>query len=110
MRVIWYIPQPLPNYIESQADCVIFSDGYSASLGFTCKICSNGTGEFVVAIVFASALFLAVILAVLYLLSTELERGTERVCAERLMRYIPMQSVKVVIVTWQIVAQVRWDG
>ena len=62
------------------------------------------------AIVFALALFLAVILVVSYLLSTELERRTERVCVERLMRYIPMQSVKVVIVKWQIVTQVRWDG
>ena len=94
MRVIWYIPQPLPNCVDNQVDGVICSDGYSASLGFTCKRCSNNTDGLVVAIVFALALFLAVILAVSYLLSTELERGTERVCVERLMRYSPMQSVK----------------
>ena len=64
-----------------------------------------------VAIVFVLVLLVAVILAVSYLLSTELNRGTQRrACVERLMRYIPTQSVKVVIVTWQIVIQVRWSG
>ena len=62
-------------------------------------------------IVFALALLVGVILAVSYLLSTELDRGIRRrASVERLMRYIPMQSVKVVIVTWQIVIQVRWSG
>ncbi|CAN0425302.1 unnamed protein product, partial [Ascophyllum nodosum] len=57
-------------------------------------------------IVFVLALLVAVILAVSYLLSTELDRGIQRrACIERLMRYIPMHSVKVVIVTWQIVIQ-----
>ena len=62
-------------------------------------------------IVFALALLVGVILAVSYLLSTELDRGIQRrASVERLIRYIPMQSVKVVIVTWQIVIQVRWSG
>ena len=63
------------------------------------------------AMVFVLSLLVAVILAVSYLLSTELDRGTQRrACVERLLRYISMQSVKVVIVTWQIVIQVRWSG
>ena len=63
------------------------------------------------AIVFALALLVAVILAASYLLSAELDRGTQRrACVERLVRYIPIQSVKVVIVTWQIVIEVRWSG
>ena len=63
------------------------------------------------AIVFVLALLIAVILAVSYLFSTELDRGTQRKAGvERLMQYIPMQSVKVAIVTWQIVIQVRWNG
>ena len=62
-------------------------------------------------IVFALALLVGVILAVSYLLSTELDRGIQRrAYVERLMRCIPMQSVKVVVVTWQIVIQVRWSG
>ena len=62
-------------------------------------------------IVFALALLVGVVLAASYLLSTELDRGIQRrASVERLMRYIPMQSVKVVIVTWQIVIQVRWSG
>ena len=99
------------NCAINQADCAICSDGFSGGFGFICKRCSNSIGGIVVAIVFVLALLVAVILAVSYLLSTELERGIQgRACVERLMRYIPMQSVKVVIVTWQIVIQVRWSG
>ena len=99
------------NCAVNQADCAICSDGFSGSLGFICKRCSKSIGGIVVAIVFVLAHLVAVILAVSYLLSTELDRGTQtRACVERLMRYIPMQSVKVVIVTWQIVIQVRWSG
>ena len=95
----------------NQADCAICSDGFSGSFRFICKRCSNSIGGIIVAIVFVLALLIAVMLAVSYLLSTELDRGTQRrACVERLMRYIPMQSVKVVIVTWQIVIQVRWSG
>ena len=99
------------NCAINQADCAICSDGFSGSFGFICKRCSNSIGGVVVAIVFVLAFLVAVILAVSDLLSTELDRGTQRrACVERLMRYIPMQSVKVVIVTWQIVIQVRWSG
>ena len=99
------------NYAVNRADCAICSDGFSASLGFICKTCFNSTGGIVVAIVFVLALLVGVILAVSYLLSTELDRETKiRACVERLMRCIPMQSVKVIIVTWQIVIQVRWSG
>ena len=58
-------------------------------------------------VLIALALLVAVILAVSYLLSTELERGTKRACVKQLMRYIPVQSIKIVIVAWQIVVQVR---
>ena len=63
-------------------------------------MCSDSTSGIVFAIVFTLALFLAVgLLMVSYLLSTDLERGTRRARrVERLMRYIPVQSIKVVIV------------
>ncbi|CAN0240478.1 unnamed protein product [Ascophyllum nodosum] len=31
----------------------------------------------------------------------------KRACVKQLMRYIPVQSIKIVIVAWQIVVQVR---
>ena len=61
-----------------QADCAICKDGYSRSLKFACNMCSDSTSGIASAIVFALALFLEVLLAVSYLLSTELERGTKR--------------------------------
>ena len=73
-------------------------------------MCFDSTSGIVFAIVFALALFLAILLAVSYLLSTELEPGTKRASVVRLMRYIPIQSIKVVIVACQIVIQVRWSN
>ena len=100
--------QPLlPNCVVEQADCAICSDGYSASLGFTCNRCSNNIGSIVVTIVLALALLASVILAVSYLLSRKLENENNRSCVEHLMRHIPVQSAKIVIVAWQIVIQVR---
>ena len=45
-----------------------------------------------------------------YMLSTYLEHGMATTLVERLMRYVPVQSIKIVIVAWQIVPQVRSGG
>ena len=95
-----------PNRVF-QADCAICSDGYSANLGFSCKKCSNSIGGIVVAIVFTLVVAVAVIPIVSYLLSPELGPGTKRACIGRLVGYIPLNSIKIVIVAWQIVTQVR---
>ena len=95
-----------PNRVD-QADCAICSDGYSASLGFTCNICSNSPGGIALAVIFALVSLVAMISMATYLLSAELERGAAKAFVERLLRRIPVQSVKVVIIAWQIVTQVR---
>ena len=61
-------------------------------------------------ILIALMLLVAAILATSHLLSTELELGTKRTCVHRLVQCIPLQSVKVVIVAWQIVVQVRYNN
>ena len=58
-------------------------------------------------IVFLLAMIVAMILIVIYLLSAELEQGPTKACTKGLVRCIPIQSIKVVIVVWQIVTQVR---
>ncbi|CAN0377394.1 unnamed protein product, partial [Ascophyllum nodosum] len=85
--------------------CAICSKGYSPNLGFTCNKCPNSIGGIVVGVLIALVLLVAVILAISYLLSTEMERGTKRTGVHRLVQNIPLQSVKVVIVAWQIVIQ-----
>lgn len=52
-----------------------------------------------------AAIFVAVVV-VLYVVSGEVGDKGDRFVA-RLKRYIPLQSVKIVIVAWQILTQVR---
>ena len=59
------------------------------------------------AIVLALVLVAAMITAVSYLLSPELGHGTNGACIGQLVGYLPLYSIKVVIVVWQIVTQVR---
>ena len=77
-------------------------------MGFTCNRCFNTTGGLILIIVFAFAVLVATIFVALYLLSEELDHGsgTKMKCFELLTRCIPVQSIKVVIVVWQIVTQV----
>ena len=59
------------------------------------------------AIVFLLTMVVAMVSIVTYLLSAELEEGARKACIKGLVRCIPVQSIKVVIVVWQTVTQVR---
>ena len=88
-------------------DCSVCSDGYSAQLSFVCSKCpENNAAGIVVAVALAiGALFVAVAV-VSYVMSGEAGLGAGQGLVERLARYIPLQSVKIVIVAWQILTQV----
>lgn len=59
-----------------------------------------------VVVVFALTVLLAAAVIATHTTSDQLEGGG-RGRIERLTRYIPLQSIKIVIVAWQIVTQVR---
>ena len=88
-------------------DCSVCSDGYSEKLGFTCSKCSkdSAVGIVVAAILSIAALFAAVCV-VWYLISGEAGLSAGQGVIGFLTRYIPLQSVKIVIVAWQILTQV----
>lgn len=54
----------------------------------------------------AAIALLAMVFLVSYLVSGKLE-GTRRGVVNRIRHYIPFQSIKIVIVSWQILTQVR---
>lgn len=88
-------------------DCSICSEGYTEQLSFRCGKCpENSAGGIAVAVVLAVVVLLVAAAAVSYLMSGEAGVSRERGVIERLTQYIPLQSVKIVIVAWQILTQV----
>lgn len=87
-------------------DCAVCSDGYSAQFGFICRECSDSAGGIVLAVALAVVGIFAAVVVVSYVTSGERD-GSGQGVVERVARYIPLQSVKIVVVAWQIVTQVR---
>ena len=87
-------------------DCSICSDGYAASFGFTCGKCSDKAGGITLTVVLVVFVLIGVAAMASYTTSSELENG-DRGILERLARFIPLQSLKIVIVALQIVTQVN---
>ena len=82
------------------------SKTYAASLGFSCNKCSdNAAGGIALAVAMAAVFLLAFVAFLSYMLSGEME-GVDQGIAARVTRFIPVQSVKIVIVVWQILTQV----
>ena len=89
----------------SGTDCAICSKGYTAQIGLKCSKCSGSTGGIVLAAVLAVAALLVAAVVVSYVTSGE-RRVKGQGMVERVGRYVPLQSLKIVIVAWQILTQV----
>eukprot|EP00903_Cladosiphon_okamuranus_P006392 g6257.t1 len=85
--------------------CSVCSDGYSAQLGFTCSKCSNSGGGIAAIAAFSVMTVVVGAAAILYVTSVEVGCRRRRGSIGRLFRNIPLQSVKIVIVVWQILTQ-----
>lgn len=82
-------------------DCSICSGGHTEQLGFACTKCSEDkAGGIAVAVIVAILALLAAVAGVSYVMSGDADVGAERGFVERVARYIPPQSVKIVIVAW----------
>jgi len=78
-----------------------------AQLGFTCSKCSDSTSGLVFVALVAVMAMVAGGVLVWYMMSGDVrDRERERGPFGRLFETIPLQSVKVVIVAWQILTQV----
>ena len=109
LRVVTYTKPPsLPSHVPWYlfADCSVCSKNYVSSLNFICRKCYDSAVGFAIAVV-VTVLIAAVGRAIVsYLLSAE-RSDAGRTIAVRVAQSLPMQSVKNVIVVWQILTQVR---
>eukprot|EP00752_Nemacystus_decipiens_P012586 g11146.t1 len=85
--------------------CSVCSGGYTAQLGYTCDKCSGSAGGIVVVVVLAVAAVFLGVAFVTYVMSGEVGRMGRRGSFGRLVRSIPLQSLKIIIVAWQILTQ-----
>ena len=75
-------------------------------MGFTCSRCSDSTTGIVVIGILILVCVVVGIAFALHLLSGGME-NTERGLVGRIIRIVPVQAVKIIIVAWQILSQVR---
>ncbi|CAM9682647.1 unnamed protein product, partial [Laminaria digitata] len=97
-----------PGYCEEGYEgpyCSICSEGYSEHLSFSCRECSDDNVDTIVVAVIVSIVgLIAVVVLASYLTSGE-SLDSKRGIIGIAKRYIPLQSLKIVILTWQILTQ-----
>lgn len=86
-------------------DCSVCIDGYAKSTGFTCTKCDENVRGIAVATIFLVISMVIIFTAMKYLMSVGM--GARRGIIARIIRRVPLQSVKIIIVAWQILTQVR---
>lgn len=90
------------------ADCSVCQDGYAATLAFICARCS-GSGQAAVlsvAMVFMVIAVGVVVYIVTFLVSTRPTETSDNRLHARVLRALPLASVKIIVVVWQILSQV----
>ncbi|CAN0137715.1 unnamed protein product, partial [Ectocarpus fasciculatus] len=84
--------------------CAICSEDYSAKLGFTCSKCPNRAGGIMLATALA-VIGLFTVVAVVSYVAWRVGPNTGFGAAGHLKRYLPLQTLKIIVVAWQIVTQ-----
>ena len=89
----------------SAVDCAVCSQGYAGTLYYYCSKCSEASSivSYVCTIIIAGLLGP---LVAYYMVSIE-ELRTSWVSFDRVKAVLPLQSVKIIVISWQIVTQVR---
>lgn len=90
----------------TETDCAICKESYTAGIGFTCSECPDSIGDVVLAAVLGVVALFTVVAVVSYVVSGG-GVGGGNIVIGRLTQYVPLQSVKIIVVTWQILTQVR---
>ncbi|CAM9117457.1 unnamed protein product [Sphacelaria rigidula] len=84
--------------------CSICQENFATGPGYTCHSCSERTGGVILVIVLGVLAFGALVGFVLYMVSAGSGGGGRRIMA-RAAQVIPLQSIKIIIVAWQILTQ-----
>lgn len=85
-------------------DCSVCTDNYVKGTGFTCTKCSENIWGIIAAVTTLVITVVIAFAAVKYVMSVE--NVTRPGFIARLFRRVPLQSVKIIIVAWQILTQV----
>ncbi|CAN0353583.1 unnamed protein product [Ectocarpus sp. 6 AP-2014] len=84
--------------------CSVCSEGYAVSLVFTCTKCVDDRGGIALLVVVGVFVLGAAIVLYMHLVLEETD-GASRGVIHRLTERLPLQSMKIVVVVWQIVSQ-----
>lgn len=87
-------------------DCSVCSKGYTRTLFFTCTKCLDSRGGVAIMIVVAVVFLCAIIVLLMHLVSGETLHA-RRGIVHRITERLPLQSIKIIVVVWQILTQVR---
>ncbi|CAM9114240.1 unnamed protein product [Ectocarpus sp. 8 AP-2014] len=87
--------------------CDVCDSDYSPSLAHTCTRCSSSRrhGFMSAAVIAALLVCIAIVKFVQYLWSTELGEENVRGFHQRVLRAVPVQALKIIVVAWQILTQ-----
>ncbi|CBJ33597.1 conserved unknown protein [Ectocarpus siliculosus] len=87
--------------------CAVCETDYSSSLAHTCKHCSSSRrrGLTVIAAIAVIVTVLAFAAVFQYMLSTEHEEGIFGCFRRRVLGAVPVESLKIIVVVWQILTQ-----
>ena len=88
------------------ADCSVCSKNYVSTRRFTCRECPDRTLEIAIVVIVALLASSVSLGVVSYLVSTEVVGAGQGIVA-RLKERIPKESIKIIVVMWQILTQVR---
>lgn len=91
--------------IANHTDCSVCTENYSKSLVFTCTKCVDDGGGIAILVLVAVFGLGAAIALYMHLVSEEMD-GTRRGIIHRFTTRLPLQSIKIVVVVWQILTQV----
>ena len=85
--------------------CSICSEGYSESLSFSCRKCSEDSSDAILTSLIVSFVGLgSICILVSYLTSSDISESKKGLIG-LFKTYIPLQSLKILVVTWQILTQ-----
>ncbi|CAM9385517.1 unnamed protein product [Laminaria digitata] len=87
--------------------CAVCEATYSSSLAHTCTRCSSSRRQGLMAatVIAAIVAIFAIVTIFRYMLSTEHEEGNFGCFHRRVVRAVPLQALKIIVVVWQILTQ-----
>lgn len=96
---------PLSDFRALREDCAVCAKGFASRIQYKCEKCEEEEGGMALIAVFAVIVALLGLALIWYLILAE--NGLKgRGLVRRIMRNMPVQSIKIMIVVWQIITQV----